>query len=173
MDRIKLEKLPKRTLIELLRMYSRNWQTLDGLWFSSVEDEYGLEAAVKLDIKNWEKQSVIEAERIKKVLQLSAGGLYSILTVLSMMSWQLTSHPFECEEESPERIVFYYPRCAVQEGRAKQNKPLFPCKTMKLKLLSNIASVIEPRAIVKCISCPPDAHQTGLWCKWELSLHTD
>ncbi len=45
MEQVKLEELPKETLIELARMYARNWQTLDGLWFRNVEAQYGLEAA--------------------------------------------------------------------------------------------------------------------------------
>jgi hypothetical protein len=170
MQRLTLEKLNKQSLIELARMYSRNWQTLDGLWFRNVETEYGLVAATKLDLRNWEKQSVVEAERIKKVLKLDSGGLPSVLTVLSFMSWQLASPLFECEEESPERIVFYYPRCAVQESRRKQAKQVFPCKTMKLTLLSSIAKVVEPRARVKCLACPPDPHPREFWCKWELTL---
>lgn len=173
MQRVKLEELPKETLVELARMYARNWQTLDGLWFRNVEAEYGLEAAIKLDLKNWEKQSVIEAERIGKVLKLNRGGLSSVLTVLSFMSWQLSSPIFECEEESPWRVVFYYPRCSVQEGRRKQGKQEFPCKTMKLTLLSNIAKVVEPRAMVKCLTCPPDPHPQGFWCKWELTMGQD
>ena len=170
MKRVELEKLPKKTLIELARMYSRNWQSLDGNWFGFVEAEFGLEAAVRLDLKSWEKQAVLEAKRIKKVLQLDKGGLDSVLTVLSFMSWQLASPLFEIEEESPERIVFYYARCVIHESRNKLGKPVFPCKTMKLGLLSSIAKVVEPRAAVKCLKCPPDAHKEGFWCKWELSL---
>ncbi len=170
MKRVELERLPKKTLIELAKMYSRNWQTLDGLWFGNVEAEFGLDAAVKLDLKNWEKQAVIEAERIKKVLNLDKGGLPSVLTVLSFMSWQLASPLFEIEEESPQRAVFYYPRCAIHESRNRQNKPVFPCKTMKLGLLSNIAKVVEPKAVVRCLHCPPDPHREGFWCKWELAF---
>ena len=170
MERVNLEKLPKKTLVELARMYSRNWQTLDGLWFSNVETEFGLDAAVRLDLKNWEQQAAIEAKRIKKVMGLNKGGLSSVLTVLSLMSWQLVSPLFECEEESPRRVVFYYPRCAVQEGRRKYNKQVFPCKTMKLTLLSRIARVVEPRAVVRCLTCPPDPPDEKFWCKWELSL---
>jgi hypothetical protein len=170
MKRLILEKLPKRTLIELAKMYSRNWQSLDGNWFGLVEAEYGLEAAVRLDLRSWEKQAVLEAQRIKKVLKLDKGGLPSVLTVLSFMSWQLTSPLFEIEEESPQRVVFYYPRCAIHESRNRQNKPEFPCKTMKLGLLSNIAGVVESRAVVRCLHCPPDPNQEGFWCKWELSL---
>jgi hypothetical protein len=170
MERVSLEKLPKATLIELARMYSRNWQSLDGNWFGLVETEFGLETAVRLDLKSWEKQAVLEAQRIKKVLKLDKGGLASVLTVLSFMSWQLASPLFEIEEESPEKIVFSYPRCAIQESRNKQNKPVFPCKTMKLGLLSNISKVVEPRAAVRCLNCPPDPHHEGVWCKWELYL---
>jgi len=170
MKRVELEKLPKKTLIELAKMYSQNWQALDGNWFGLVEAEFGLETAVRLDIKSWEKQAVLEAQRIKKVLKLDKGGLPSVLTVLSFMSWQLASPLYEIEEESPQRVVFYYPHCAVHESRNKHNKTVFPCKTMKLELLSNIARVIEPRAKVICLNCPPDPPQQGFWCKWELSL---
>ena len=170
MERVNLEKLPKKTLIELAKMYSRNWQSLDGNWFGLVEAEFGLETAVRLDLKSWEKQAVLEAQRIKKVLKLDKGGLSSVLTVLSFMSWQLASPLFEIEEESPRGVVFYYPRCAVHESRNKQGKPVFPCKTMKLGLLSSIARVVEPRAVVRCLTCPPDPHHEAVWCKWELKL---
>lgn len=169
MKLINLENLKKQTLIDLCRMYSRNWQTLDGQWFGNVEAEFGLDAAVKLDLKNWEKQAVLEAKRIKKVMGLDKGGLTAVLTVLSLMSWQLTSPLFEIESEAPERIVFYYSKCAVQEGRAKLKKPQFPCKNMKLTLLSSIAGVVEPGARVNCLSCPPDPPLPGCWCKWELT----
>lgn len=132
------------------------------------------EVAIKLDLKNWERQSTIEAERIKKVLKLKRGGLFSVFTVLSFTSWQLSSPTFQCEEESPQKIVFYYSRCPVQEGRRKQDKQEFPCKTMKLTLLSNIvAKVVEPRAKVKCLICPPDPHPQQFWRKCELTMEQD
>jgi hypothetical protein len=170
MPRAGLERLRKGTLIELAEMYARNWQTLDGLWFETVEVEYGLEAAVRLDLKNWEKQSVIEAERIKKVLKLDGGGLGSVLTALSFMSWQLVSPLFEYETKSRELIIFYYPHCPVQEGRKRQGKEEFPCKAMKLLLLSSLARVVEPRAMVKCLACPPDPHPPEFWCRWQLTM---
>ncbi len=170
MKKVELEKLPKKTLVELTKMYSRNWQSLDGSWFGLVEAEFGLETAVRLDLRSWGKQAVLEAQRIKKVLKLDKGGLPSVLTVLSFMSWQLTSSLFEIEDESPEKIVFYYKRCAIHESRNRLNKPVFPCKTMKLGLLTNIARVAEPKAVVKCLACPPDPPQADFWCKWELTL---
>ena len=170
MELMKLEELSNETLIELTKMYARNWQTLDSLWFRNVEQEYGLDTAVLLDLKNWERQSVIEAERIKEVLRLDNGGLPSVLTAISFMSWQLVSPPFRCEEESPQRVVFSYPRCPVQEGRMRQGKPEFPCKDMKLTLFSLVSRVIEPRAVVTCLACPPGHHPGEFWCRWEINL---
>ena len=170
MDSANIEQLPRETLLELVKTYARNWQTLDGLWFGNVEAEFGLDTAVKLDLKNWEKMAALEAERLKKVLKLNQGGLDSILKVLSLMSWQMVSPRFQIEKESPTRIVFSYPRCTVQEGRKKAGKQEFPCKTMKMTLLSNLARVVEPKARVKCLACPPDTHPPEFWCKWELTM---
>ena len=165
-----MEGLTRETLVELARMYARNWQTLDGLWFQNVESEYGLEAAVKLDLRNWEKQSTLEAQRIKRALGLDQGGLRSVLTGLSFMSWQVSSPGFVVEEESAGRVVFYYPHCPVQEGRARQGKQEFPCRKMKTTLLSNLAKVLEPRAEIQCVTCPPDPHPQDFWCKWMLTM---
>jgi len=63
-----LAELSKDTLIELIRMHSRNWMTLDGLWFSGVEEKYGLAAAMELDVRMWRIGSLTEAKRIKKLL---------------------------------------------------------------------------------------------------------
>lgn len=163
-------KLSREQLLELINVYARNWQTLDGLWFGNVEAECGLETAVRIDLRNWEKMAALEAERLKKVLKFNQGGVDSILKVLSLMSWQMVSPRFEIEEESPSRIVFSYPHCTVQESRKKNGKPEFPCKTMKLTLLSNLARVVEPKAMVRCLACPPDPHPNSCWCKWELTM---
>jgi len=49
-------------------------------------------------------------------------------------------------------------------------KEEFPGKTMRLTLLSHIARVLEPRAAVKCITCPLESHPDKFWCKWGLAL---
>jgi len=170
MEYMKLEDLSKETLIKLVKMYSKNWQTLDGLWFRNVENKYGLEAAVELDLKMWEEQSKAEARRIKEALYITHGGIANVLKALSFMSWQLTTPLFDLDEETHGRIVFHYSRCSVQEGRRRQGKKEFPCKFMKTRLLSNLAKEIEPRAEIRCFFCPPDSHPEDSWCKWEVTM---
>ena len=81
MPRNALESLPKETLIKLIKVYSRNWQTLDSLWFSHVEARCGLDTTVQLDLQNWEIQAVKEAERLKKALELEGNGIDTLLTI--------------------------------------------------------------------------------------------
>lgn len=170
MLRNKLESLPKEILVKLIKVYSRNWQTLDGLWFGNVEAICGLDTAVKIDLKNWEKQAVTEARRLREALGLKGSGIDTVLTILSFMSWQLTSPLFKCEIETPSKVVIHYKQCAVQEGRGKAGKSVFPCKNMKLTLLSSIAKVVNPRIKLSCIFCPPDEQIVDYWCKWEFNL---
>lgn len=165
-----LESFSKETLIKLIKVYSRNWQTLDGLWFGNVEASCGLDTAVTIDLENWEKQSVTEAKRLKEALEIKGNGIYDILTILSFMSWQLTSPLFEFEVETPAKAVIFYRHCAVQESRNKTGKPVFPCKNMKLTLLSGIVKALESDVRISCLSCPPDKPGNGYWCKWKLSL---
>ena len=43
-----LEDLSKKELLKVIEMFSLNWLTVDGLWFTLVEDKYGLESALSL-----------------------------------------------------------------------------------------------------------------------------
>jgi hypothetical protein len=164
------EALPRETLIKLARVYSRNWQTLDGNWFGVVEAECGLETASRLDLVNWEKQSVLEAKRLIAALEIEPGSLDALLRVLSLMSWQLTSPLFVIESQTPTEVVFHWDRCAVQESRERAGKSVFQCGQMKLTLLRGIASVAAPRAVVTCLAAPPGPKPDGCWCRWRIGL---
>ena len=65
-----LEQFSKEDLIRLIRDYSKTWLALDGVWFQSVEQADGIEAAMFHDARAWERFTVIEAKRIKSFLRL-------------------------------------------------------------------------------------------------------
>ncbi|MEM0231868.1 MAG: DUF6125 family protein, partial [Candidatus Methanomethyliaceae archaeon] len=66
-----IEELSKEELIELIKIFSKNLLTLDGYWFLSIEDKYGLEKAIEIDKEVWEKFGISEARRIKKFLNIN------------------------------------------------------------------------------------------------------
>ena len=165
-----LQELSKETLIELIQIYSRNWVTVDGLWFKGVEEKYGLDAALKLDVKMWEAESLIEAKRIKKLFNLNEGGLEAIIKTINFMTWASSASPGYEYEISGNRAIWTCTSCVPQEKRIQIGKEEFPCKPTFEAMFNNIIEVIDPRVIYKCIFCPPDPRPKDAWCQWELTL---
>ena len=162
-----LDKLPKERLIELIKMYTRNWLTLDGLWFTGVEEKYGLDSAMELDVRMWQIGSKIEAKRIKEFFGF-VGGLEDILSTIDLMTWS-SSFGYEYDI-SDGRAIWTCRHCPPQEQREKQGKDEFPCKPTFEACFNNVIEVIAPRAKVECLFCPPDSHPDDAWCQWLFSI---
>ncbi len=171
MKQAELEKLPKETLVKLVQMYTKNWMTVDGLWFQGVEEKYGLDAAVELDLRMWHREAIIEARRIKEALNIVENDMFAILKVIDNMSWAQV-YTFELEEVAPDRAIIYYPHCPPQEARARQGRGEFPCRPTGVPVFESTAKLINPTAKVECIFCPPGPHPPDCWCKWQLTIET-
>ena len=160
----------KDKLIELLRDAALNWLAHDGLWFRAVEDRFGLEAAMELDGKAWEKFTVLEAKRIMKRLSLAEGG--GIPALVQALKLRLYAHinVQETSEVTADRLVFRMRSCRVQEARERQGLTVFPCKPIGIVEYGGFARTIDPRIETICLSCPPDPRAENTWCAWEFSL---
>lgn len=163
-----LEQLPRETLIELIKMYSWNWHTCDGLWFSGVEDRYGTEKALEIDIHMWDVSSKAEARRIKEVLALPENaGLDAVLDTINLMSWAA-----KCSysvETNGERALLTVLSCPPQEARLRSGKEVFACRPTFEHGFANVAAIIDPRVAVSCEYCPPGPHPPDSWCRWEFT----
>jgi hypothetical protein len=163
-----LEKLPKQILIELIRMYSRNWLTVDGLWFSGVEEKFGLDSALELDFRMWRIGSKIEAKRIKEILPLAGSGLESVLRVINFMGWA-ASFGYRVDR-SKDRALWTCTYCPPQVHRKKAGLPELPCRPTFEACFANVCEVVDPSVQVTCLICPPDPHPEDVWCQWEFSV---
>jgi hypothetical protein len=162
--------LSKEELIALLSDASKNWLAHDGLWFRAVEDKFGLDTALELDKKAWEKFTVIEAKRIMKRLGLQPDG--GIPALKQALKFRLYAHinVQEVIDIEENKIVFRMNKCRVQEARMRQGLPDFPCKSVGIIEYSGFARTIDPRIKTKCIVCPPDPHPADVFCAWEFSI---
>ena len=69
--------LSKEELIAYIEDISKNWLAIDGTWFQAVEKEFGLDKAMKLNVEQWKRFTVIEAKRIKNRFKIpDNGGTY-------------------------------------------------------------------------------------------------
>ena len=48
-----LERFSKEQLMELIGIYAKNWLAMDGVWFQSVEQKYGMDEAMAHDAAAW------------------------------------------------------------------------------------------------------------------------
>jgi len=164
------ENLSKEELQELLKDAALNWLAHDGLWFRAVEDRFGMETALELDRKAWAKFTVIEAKRIMKRLKMEPCG--GISALVKTLTFRLYAHVNEQEivEASETRCIFRMRTCRVQDARARQGLPDFPCRSVGIVEYSRFAETIDPRIETKCLACPPDPHPADAWCVWEFTL---
>lgn len=161
-----LEALPKEKLIEIIKMLSKNWHTLDGLWFRAVEEEFGFDVALKLDYKMWEKGPVIESRRIKELFNLSGGGPAAVVKAINFMSWAPATG-YTYEELPGGKVVWTCTTCPPQDARKRQGLGENLCKPPGVSCFTAIAQAIDPAVKVNCLVCPPDPHPEDYWCKWE------
>lgn len=164
--------LSKQDILALLEDASKNWLAHDGLWFRAVEDKFGIDAAMELDRKAWEKFTVIEAKRIMKRLGIKSGG--GIPALVQALKFRLYAYinVQETQEVTDTRCIFRMNRCRVQEARKRQGLPDFPCKSVGVVEYSGFAKTIDPRIITTCLVCPPDPHPPDVWCAWEFKIET-
>jgi len=166
---MKIEDLSREELLNLLNDFAKNWLAHDGLWFRAVEDRYGIETALDLDRKAWEKFTVIEAGRIMKRLNMKPGG--GIPALIQALGFRLYSrlNIQDTTEVDSRRCVFHMKKCRVQEARMRQGLPPFPCKSVGIIEYSLFAKTIDPRIETRCLVCPPDPLPEDIFCSWEFT----
>lgn len=162
--------LTREQLLDFITDLSKRWLALDGLWFQTVEKEYGLDKAIEVDTAAWEKFTALEAQRIMAFLGLPVqGGLDALELALKFRLYAFLNKQ-EITRQSSDRLVFRMQDCRVQAARERKNMPLFPCKSAGLVEYSGFARTIDSRISTRCICCPPDKPETGCYCAWEFAI---
>ena len=55
---------------KLLEICSKSVNTMDGLWFLSVESRCGFDAALELDMEVWREVSLVHCRRLVKLFAI-------------------------------------------------------------------------------------------------------
>ena len=153
--------------------FARLWLAHDGLWFQAVENEFGLEAAIKLDKAAWGQFSPLEARRILDRLgQKPGGGIEQLEQALAERLYAFINTQRFAEKDE-KHLIFEMTSCRVQDARRRKNLPPFPCKEVGIVEYSTFAKTIDPRIKTKCLRCPPDDYNGEHWCRWEFFLDAE
>lgn len=164
-----LESLSREQLLELLSIYSKNWQAMDGVWFQSVEGKYGMKEAMYHDVEAWKRFTVTEARRIKKFLNLPEyPGLEGLEQALQFRFYANLSH-YQLIRQG-DTLLYRVLECRVQQARTRKNLGLHPCKPAGLAEYAGFAKTIDGRITCQCLSCCPEVTDPGCACAWLFRL---
>jgi hypothetical protein len=165
-----IEEMNREDLIKFIKDLSTRWLAHDGLWFQAVEQKYGMDAAIDLDEKAWEKFTSIEAKRIMDLLGLpEQGGVDALEKALRFRLYAFINKQ-ETIRVSPTQLIFRMNNCRVQAARERKNMAPFPCKSVGIVEYSGFAKTIDPRIKTRCLCCPPDEYPKDYHCAWEFTL---
>lgn len=143
---------------------------MDGVWFQSVEQQYGIEEALKHDANAWRRYTVIEARRIKTFLNLSdRPGIEGLRKALLTRFYGLLNHN-EIIIENERTLVYRVVTCRVQYARTKKKMTYHPCKPVALIEYSYFAKEIDDRFETEAISCHPEVTDPTCNCSWRFTL---
>ncbi|MEJ5286980.1 MAG: DUF6125 family protein [Bacteroidota bacterium] len=165
-----IESLDSAELLELVKIYAKNWLAHDGCWFLAIEKKLGIEKAIEFDRDAWEQFTQIEARRIKEFLKLeNNSGLEGLRKALKFRLYSTINEQFS-KYITPNELVHYVKTCRVQEARRRKGLPDFPCKSVGIVEYSLFAKTIDSRIETEAVSCPPDITNPEFYCIWKFTL---
>ena len=164
-----LEAMSREQLIELLDIYARNWLAMDGVWFQSVEEKEGMDAAMFHDARAWERFTVIEARRIRQFLRRPEHpGLEGLEKALSLRFYANLNEA--TAEYADGALIYTMKKFRVQTARERKGMPWHPCKSVGLVEYAGFARTIDSRITCRCLSCYPEVSDESCACAWAFTL---
>jgi hypothetical protein len=165
--------MPEEELTELIENLGVNWLAGDGVWFQSVESEYGMLDAKRCNDSCWAWFSPFEAWSVKRLLNLpEQPGIEGLKQALQLRMYAKINTQ-SIIDESPNSILFQMNNCRVQAARKSKGMDDYPCKSAGLVEYTNFARAIDSRIKTECIGCPPDKHPEEWFCAWRFSIEKE
>ncbi|MCX7615377.1 MAG: DUF6125 family protein, partial [Clostridiales bacterium] len=169
MNNKEIRSLTKEDLLELIDIYSKNWLAMDGVWFQSVEQKYGMDEAIEHDRNAWRHYTKIEANRIKKFLRLpERSGIEGLKRALS---FRIYANINEDEIITKDNVLIYRTLdCRVQNARKRKGMDFHPCKSVGIIEYTYFAKTIDDRFECEALSCYPEITDSTCNCSWKFTL---
>lgn len=167
-----VKNLTRDELLELINIYSKNWLAMDGVWFQSIERKFGMDEAIEHDKNAWRNFTVVEANRIKKFLNLSEqAGIEGLKQALSL---RMYANINKDEIKIKDNVLIYRTLdCRVQNARKRKGMEFHPCKSVGIIEHTYFAKTIDNRFECEAISCYPDVTDETCNCSWKFTLLDD
>lgn len=166
-----LEQYTKETLIELLKVYSKLYISVDGFWYLSIKEEYGNEKALEYDIRVWDKMYRREYEGIATTLGIRERDVSSFLKIFLLTPW-FHQVDYAVEIKSNNHAILTINRCPTlaaleKEGEGREKEI---CTIVDVDYFEKFAKLFDSNMEFSPIKLPPRKRKEGFCCQWRLKL---
>jgi len=159
--------IPRDKLVEV---FSRSLTTIDGLWFLAVEQKYGFDTALGLDIEVWRRFGLIQARRMVNTFAIKEDSPIRAVIKVLLVDPIFPIYVPEVPVLTDTKAIFRCTDCPPQKARIRDGRGEFPCKGVGIALFGAYAEAVDPTIKVSCLTCPPDAHPPQYWCEWQFEV---
>lgn len=158
-------------LAELLKLYSRLFIVLDGLWYRVVREKIGDKKALACDIRVWESMSKYEMARVKRQLKIRGNDVIALMKTMPLTPWGLIcKHETKIKNKNSALFtVTYCPTVDTLEAEGKGREAEI-CGAIGPTVRKGYAAFFNPDIEVKCLKLPPRKSKDDIYCQWEFSL---
>ncbi len=168
MSKNELLQLSKEELVSLTEVYSRLYTALDGLWFLSVEEEYGHDVATKLDVKVWESLAPREAKRISNVRKIAGGGIEAVIEAFKLRPTFLSKEYKVIREKN--RAVVRVTKCRSLDAMERDKREVSSCIRVLESVYPKFANSVDSRVKFRVLKAPPRKSAGDTCCEWEIEI---
>jgi hypothetical protein len=161
----------RKTLINLIKAYSKLYMSVDGFWYLAVKNDEGDEKALKHDLWVWDKMYKREIDGITKALGVQKRDVLSYIKVFTMTPF-FHSIDYNVKIEDNNHGVLTINHCPVllaleKEGEGRENNI---CNIVDRDIFKKACKHFIPDMVCKPIITPPRENKEGICCQWEFSL---
>ena len=167
MAELDYSQIPAEKLVELC---SKSLHTVDGLWFTLLEEKYGLNVALDMDVEVCRRFCLIHGRRLLKTFAIKDDSPIQALVSMMQVDPMLFIYKPEIVTLTDSKAVFRCTDCPPQKARIRDGKGEFPCKSVGVAIFTSYAESVDSKVKLSCLTCPPDPHPSQFWCEWQYEI---
>jgi hypothetical protein len=165
---VKLEQFSKKSLIELLRTYSRLYLGQDGFWYLAVKERNGDEEALACDLIAWDGITRYEMKQITRAMHIDGNNVAALIKTLQLIPefWRAT---YSIDLKDDYHAILSVESCPVLEALEREGKgrEYNVCNIVEPRCFKSYASFFNPDIDVTCLKSPPRKTTEPPCCQWE------
>lgn len=163
-----LLRLSKEELVDLIDAYAKLYTAVDGLWFVSVEKQYGNEVATKLDTEVWDSLLPREAKRITEARKLGKDGIDTVIEAFKLRPTFLTKGYDIVREKN--KATVRVNACRSLHAMERDGRAVSSCKRLLEEVYPKFVKSIDSRVRFRVLKAPPRASANDTCCEWQIEI---